>query len=232
MRKSLAVCLIGVGLLAAGAAQAQSGQVTVLATDVIYAAGTQSGVAASAQGTVPAGVIDLPPGTTAVYLLSVSGSLFTDGPAECVSPEGCITINTDEPTNLNDPDGAHAQVKSSSNQGAGSISGISAPGAGFLVGVFIAAGGPSGPAPKALNFMSVLSTSRSQGSPKLDQTFFIGDGKTGDDSGDHQVFKVPAGAAQLVLGISDACGYSGSPSCYYDNAGAYTVKYGLLPSSN
>jgi hypothetical protein len=182
MTQSLAIRLIGVGLLASGAARAQSGQVTVLSTDVIYAAGTQSGVAASARGTVPAGVIDLPSGTTAVYVASVKGSLLTDGGAECVSPEGCITINTGEPTNLNDPDGAYAQVTSSSNIGAGSISGLSAPGAGYLVGVFIAAGGPSGQAPPALDFIKVLSTSRSQGAPKLDQTFFIGDGRTGDDS--------------------------------------------------
>jgi len=34
---------------------------------------------------------------------------------------------------------------------------------------------------------------------------------------------VPTGATTLYLGISDACGYNGSPSCYSDNGGSFTI---------
>ena len=59
----------------------------------------------------------------------------------------------------------------------------------------------------------------------LDQTFFIGDGLTGNGTGSLQAFNVPAGAADLYLGISDAGGYNGSPGAYGDNLGSYSVNY-------
>jgi hypothetical protein len=81
---------------------------------------------------------------------------------------GCITLNLDNGYNLNDPDGSDAQVPTSSVAGVKSISGVAAPGAGYLVGVFIAAGGPSGPAPRALDFTRGLGTTRTGGAPSLD----------------------------------------------------------------
>ncbi len=128
---------------------------------------------------------------------------------------------------LNDPDGNYGAAGISSVTGPfGSISGITAPGDGYLVGVFLAPGGPYGTAPAALNFNG--DTSFASLSPLLDQVFFIGDGLTGDGTGSEQMFNVPAGAADLVLGISDACRYQGSgPSCYGDNVGSYTVDYSL-----
>jgi hypothetical protein len=62
--------------------------------------------------------------------------------------------------------------------------------------------------------------------PALDQTFFVGDSLTGDDTGTQQTFSVPTGARALYLGISDACGWNGSPGCYFDNEGSFeaTVK--------
>jgi hypothetical protein len=217
-----ACCLVGV--LAAGAAIAQTtGKLTVQATDVIYAAGTQSGEAGPAGGTVPKGIMTLPAGAKGVYF-SVTGS-YT-----CTSPEGCSTVNSGSGTNYNDPDGAYAQVSGSSAVGYDSISGITAPGAGYLVGVFIAADGPTGHAPPSLNFTVPPGTASPSGHPRLDQVFFIGAGLTGDASGTRQVAYVPKGATQLVLGISDDCGYSGKPSCYFDNFGTYTVKYKVLVS--
>ena len=150
------------------------------------------------------------------------------------SVSGLVTINNGTGTNLNDADGVGAAVATSSETGSGSISGITGPGAGYLVGVFLGAGGPSGSAPAALNFTSSgLGTSFTSLSPLLDQVFFIGDGLTGDGSGSVQTFVVPTGATELYLGISDACGYNGGPGCYGDNVGSFTVDYATttLPST-
>ena len=48
---------------------------------------------------------------------------------------------------------------------------------------------------------------------------------TGDGTGTTQTFFIPAGATQLYLGISDACGYNGAPSCYEDNSGQFNVSF-------
>ena len=137
----------------------------------------------------------------------------------------------------NDPDGVGSADSDSFNTGFGGIAGLTAPNDGFLAGVFL---GPSisSVTPTALSFSS---TNFLTLSPQLQQAFFIGDGLTGDGTGQVQTFYVPAGATQLVLGISDACGYHGSPSCYDDNSGAFlavtaagatsTVSSVPLPSS-
>ena len=67
-------------------------------------------------------------------------------------------------------------------------------------------------------------------SPLLQQAFFIGDGLTGDGSGTTQTFNVPTGATTLYLGISDACGYNGSPSCYGDNGGSFSITVNAGPA--
>jgi hypothetical protein len=203
---SAAIALAVAGLLPAAHAA------TVNATDVIYAAGTQSGVASSAGGSVPTGY-------------SVAGIASIT-----FSVTGQVILNDTSGSNLNDPDGVGAAPGSSSETGAGSISGISAPDAGYLVGVFIGAGGPSGAAPAALDYTST-GTAFASASPLLDQTFFIGDGLTGDGTGSPQTFYVPGGASQLYLGISDACGYNGGPSCYGDNTGTFDVTLNETPSS-
>jgi hypothetical protein len=213
------ICLFSLSLMFAGYASA--GSVTVDSTAVIYAAGTQSGLAGGAGGTLPPFIV-LSPGATYVTFGSVTGSLTTG----CGSSEGCIMLNLGSGNSLNDPDGVGSAPSSSFNSGYGSISGMTAPNAGFLVGVFIAAGGPSGPAPASLDF-STLGTNFSSLSPALDQVFFIGDGLTGDGTGSTQTFYVPSGAGYLYLGISDACGYNGGPSCYGDNVGSYTVDFNV-----
>jgi hypothetical protein len=81
--------------------------------------------------------------------------------------------------------------------------------AGALVGVFVAAGGPSGPTPSALDFTSGgIGTAFANLSPALDQLFFIGDGLTGTGSGNPQIFTPPAGATTLYLAVSDSVGAS------------------------
>jgi hypothetical protein len=67
-----------------------------------------------------------------------------------------------------------------------------------LVGVFVATGGPTGAAPTALNYTTTSSTSSSSYTPLLDQTFFIGDGLTGNGSGTEQEFYIPSGATELA----------------------------------
>jgi hypothetical protein len=108
--------------------------------------------------------------------------------------------------------------------GYGGISGVTMPEAGALVGVFMPADAPTGAPPPSLDFTSI-GIAFTTLSPALYQTFFIGDGRTGDGSGAVQQFFVPAGASRLFLGISDAPGFYGSPGAYDDNFGTFTVSF-------
>ena len=195
----------------AGPTSGNSFSATVQSTGSIYATGGGS--------TAPT-MITLPSGATSVVFNSVTGSITTG----CASTEGCIVLNNGTGNNSNDPDGVGAAPATSSNTGTSSISGMIAPGAGYLVGLFVPAGGPAGAAPTALDFTSSgLGTSFASLSPQLDQVFFIGDGLTGNGTGTQQTFNIPTGAGQLWLGISDAGGYNGAPGAYGDNLGTYTV---------
>ena len=189
-----------------------TGTSTVNAYDDIYAAGSQSGLAGgsgSQTGAVPG-------------FISVTGSSYVT-----LTATGSATIN--DGGNINNPDGFSSGTSTSTETGYGSISGITAPGGGYLVGVFVGAGGPSGPAPASLTYDSA-GIGLASYTPLLDQTFFIGDGLTGNGTGSNQLFYVPTGATQLYLGISDACGYNGPPSCYADNFGTYSVSYSDVTS--
>ena len=210
--------ILGVTVLAMAASVAVAAPTTVAATAEIYSAGGNTALASGA--TAPPSIA-LPGGTVSVQFTSVTGSIG----CSTVSTEGCVSLNGG--SNSNDPDGAGAAVLSSSNSGAGSISGITSPSSGSLMGLFVAAGGPSGTAPAALNFTTGSGTSFTSLSPLLDQTFFIGDGLTGDGSGSTQTFYVPTGATALYLGVSDACGYNGAPDCYGDNLGSFGVTASL-----
>ncbi len=138
---------------------------------------------------------------------------------------GTVTLNGGT---FNDPDGVGAAVSSSTTSSVGGISGIDAPNAGYLVGVFLTAAEPADPAPGILDFRTI-GTSFSTLSPALDQTFFIGDGLTGDGTGATQQFVIPTGATRLFLGISDAGGYNGSPGSYGDNGGSFAATFTVVP---
>ncbi len=195
----------------AGPTSGNAVSTTVQSTGSIYDTGAGS--------TAPT-MITLPSGATSVVFNSVTGSITTG----CASTEGCIVLNNGTGNNANDPDGVGAAPATSSNTGTSSISGITGPGAGYLVGLFVPAGGPAGAAPTALDFTSSgLGTSFTSLSPQLDQVFFIGDGLTGNGTGTQQTFNIPTGAGQLWLGISDAGFYNGPPGAYGDNLGFYTV---------
>jgi hypothetical protein len=201
------------GMLSIALAPCAHADSTVNATDDIYAVGSQSGYADNSYG-----------GSTGYAPTGIAiGSGVTSYNFSATVSSGTFTINNGNgsATVYNDPDGLGiGAAPTSSNTGLDSISGITAPGQGYLVGVFIGAGGPSGQAPSPLDFVN---TSFSTLSPLLDQVFFIGDGLTGDRSGSEQTFYVPTGATELYLGISDALDYSGTPGAYGDNLGTYDV---------
>jgi hypothetical protein len=106
----------------------------------------------------------------------------------------------------------------------GGISGITIPGGGALVGVFEPAAAPAGAAPASLDFTSI-GTGFTSFAPALYQTFYIGDGLTGDGTGKAQQFVVPSGATRLFLGISDAPLFDGNPGDYGNNSGAFTASF-------
>jgi hypothetical protein len=165
--------------------------------------------------------IKLPAGSTSMTF-AVDGGTKTKG--RCTAP--CITITGGN--NYNDADGVGVGVSANvlSDE---SISGIQAPTLGFVTGVF-ESGPPEGDAPATLDF-NTIGTDFPSLSPTLQQLFFIGDGLTGDGSGNVQVFYVPNGSKTLYLGITDACNGSGLPSCYEDNTGDFVMSYAISTAS-
>ena len=98
----------------------------------------------------------------------------------------------------------------------------------FLSGVFIADSEPVAPAPASLDFSSTsLGRSFTELSPLLYQTFYIGDGRTGDGSGDVQTFIVPTGATRLFLGIVDGSYFVGGPDYYDNNDGSFVASFAV-----
>ena len=187
-------------------------------TDVIYAAGSQSGIAAAAGGTTPL-AITLETGASYLTFSSVTGT---------------ITLNHGTGDNYNDADGVGADPTYSYNSGYGSISGIEAYGAGYLTGAFVGAGGPCGSSAGPLELhhrgRNVLYLHRAN--PRSD---LLHRGRTYRGWNWHRtdVLRAHHGATTLYLGISDACGYSGGPSCYADNLGSFSATYSetLAPAS-
>jgi hypothetical protein len=134
-----------------------------------------------------------------------------------VSPGKTVTVNNSD---FNDADGVGAASASSLSSGGNGISGLTAQNAGYLVGAFVGSTlSPTAPSPLDFTGGTTFTTL----SPQLQQSFFIGDGLTGDGSGATQVFNVPSGATTLYLGFSDACGYFGAPGCFNDNLGSFAV---------
>jgi len=173
-----------------------------------------------------------PGGTGADYSHNYGGGVLPPGFALPPNPgvltfasvTGRISVNDYGPDDLNDPDGVGNNTTSWEVAGAGSLSGIVAPDQGWLVGVFLASGGPSGTAPPMLDFYSA-GTSFTTLSPQIDQTFFVGDGLTGDGTGTVQNFVVPAGATQLFLGIADSNNWGGPTGHYDDNDGFFQATF-------
>ncbi len=112
-----------------------------------------------------------------------------------------------------DPPDGGGSASTPANNG---ISGASWP-ANALVGVFLDNSLPTAaPAPADLNFSTAGSTSFASLSPALKQAFFIGDGRTGNETGAVQTFVIPTGATRLFLGTSDGFGW-------FNNSGSFAV---------
>lgn len=94
----------------------------------------------------------------------------------------------------------------------------------FLVGVFLTDDGPAKTSPPRLTF-----TKRERSgslSPRIGQTFLVGDGKG-------RSYEVPAKATRLYLGFADGYLYVGSAGWYDNNAGelSVTVEMASAPAA-
>jgi hypothetical protein len=95
----------------------------------------------------------------------------------------------------------------------------------FLAGVFLTDLSPAAQAPPSLDFSSTaIGRSFTTLSPLLQQTFYIGDGLTGQGSGSTQSFLVPDDATRLFLGILDGAYFVGGPDYYNNNVGSFAVQ--------
>lgn len=101
----------------------------------------------------------------------------------------------------------------------------------FLAGVFLDDADPIGlTAPPSLDFGSGgLGRSFSSLAPGLRQTFYIGDGLTGEGAGATQSFLVPDAATRLFLGIVDGAYFVGGPDYYDNNVGSFSAQVTLVP---
>ncbi len=98
----------------------------------------------------------------------------------------------------------------------------------FLAGVFLTDDEPTASAPASLDFSSTsLGRSFSELSPLLQQTFYIGDGLTGEGSGSVQTFWVPDSATRLFLGIVDGAYFVGGPDYYDNNVGSFAATFSV-----
>jgi hypothetical protein len=103
------------------------------------------------------------------------------------------------------------------------------------MGVFLAQDQPAAgtvdvsPAPPRLDFRhTALGTDFLSLSPRIAQSFFIGDGRT--DAVQTQRFPVPDRATRFYLGFLDTYDlgwdtHGGLPSAYWDNAGLLTATF-------
>jgi hypothetical protein len=221
------LALVGLALGVSASAKADTiGFVSfgsVSAQGVIFAAAGNAGNAATItaafhqNGTQAFAPVDILLGSFGagafVQFGSISGGVNCCGNNPTTPPDG-------DPPNISGFPG------STSLSAFNGISGINAPTVMFLVGVFTN-GNPGALSPPATLNFNTLTEGFSSLSPLINQTFFIGDGLTGSGSGSTQTFFIPAGATDLWLGFGDGLNFSGTPSFYGDNRGAFTGNYSI-----
>jgi hypothetical protein len=183
--------------------------VTVDAGSNVFAAGA-GGLAANGGGKQPVMVSFQPFKKQVLWFTSVLGKVSCCG--------GGATFNGAE--------GGTNAGGSTELQSSGGISGIiDNSRTMFLVGVFVGSPSPTPPGPERKDVS--FDRGKSDIYPKLDQTFYIGNGKV--LGGSYQRIHVPGGANRLVLGFADGISFHGAPGHYDDNQGQLTVKFKLTP---
>jgi hypothetical protein len=251
---ALACCLC----VAAGEARSATFSLTVDSRSNIYASGLGSfpvGMAPNGPGVLPPSVT-LPTGVGRVLrFLSVTGTVSyndVDAPPTYLGqyngPDGGAVLYADAnfpgdflttatPAGLISPAEGSPTTFYVDMDSAGGISGMklfeSTPAdrrVMFLAGVFLSDAAPSGPAPASLDFSgTAIGRSFSSLAPALQQTFYIGDGLTGEGSGAAQSFLVPDGATRLFLGIVDGSYFVGGPDYYDNNRGSFVATFSVVP---
>lgn len=148
-------------------------------------------------------------------------------PPEITLPPACqMTITVSRPGGLACVAGAQTLASADGSttiapltdiQSARGISGIVLPGAMALVGVFLGASEPQvDSTPPRLDFTQIGTNFESL-APQLNQSFFVGDGRTGTGAGTFQRFVAPPGAVSIAFGWAYAPGYIGAPCCHDDH---------------
>jgi hypothetical protein len=159
---------------------------------------------------------------------------FSAGPGQTVSFSSVNGSVTSGPFSFG-PDGQGSTIFTTAMDSFSGLSGIQADTSFFLVGVFLDGSSPSENAPLALDFRSVgLGRDFLSLAPEIAQTFYIGDGRIGENGiGAVQNFVVPSTATRLFLGIVDGefdgSGVGGQPANYSDNGGSFTANLVLVP---
>ena len=206
MRLMLAVCTVG---MAVGIASADV--VHVDSHAAIFDAGRE---APTLDGILPP-MVEIPAGADYVEFLDVTGLVRAHPVLEWAGPDG-------NSTTLNDTD-----IDSWLG-----ISGLIHPRTLPLVAVFLGSEEPENPAPDRMDFYTIGSDF-AELSPLARQTFFVGDGLAFDGEGHVlQKFWVPEGATRMYLGLADAGYFTGAPTAYIDNSGAFDadVRFHIIPT--
>jgi hypothetical protein len=102
----------------------------------------------------------------------------------------------------------------------------------FLIGVFLGPGLPASPVASIGDYgTGAISPTAASYTPIVGQTFFVGDGLTGNGTGTVQQFVVPVGATRLFLGFADGMSFVGQAGMYNDNTGSLVVNLQIAPPS-
>jgi hypothetical protein len=205
MKDQALISLIALGSIAAAAT---ADVVFVDAKAAIFDAGRDI---PTLDGLLPP-MLAIPQGADFVYVPEVTGLVQAHPVLQWGGPDGNMTT-------LNDTD-------INSHMG---ISGLITPGSLPLLGVFLTDAEPEGAGPDRLDFYQ-LGTDFASINPEIGQTFFIGDGWA--DAQTMQQFMVPQGATRFYLGLADASYFTGDPTAYHDNLGAFAadVRFNIVPA--
>jgi len=172
---------------------------------------------------VPPVEFDLPVNATVLSMVSVTGIITLNNGTGHNDADGSIVSGGYYGPTINGTTGYSVAGDF------GGISGITMPGAGALVGVFAPADAPTGAPPASLDFTSI-GTAFTNLSPALYQTFFIGDGRTGDGSGAVQLFLFPLVPAGSSLEFPTRRAFTAAPVPTTTISGLTSFHFKFRPS--